>query len=587
MVTPSGTHAVGDATRPRHRLAWALLIVGLVDTVLCRLWLRDLIARLQLGSDRFEPYAVLLGEAVLAAVPTFVGLILVLEGRLPESAVDRFRRLISGRGAVWFWASIAVLLSGLIAARVYGFSPITNGDEDAYAFQARLFATGRLSATPPPVPEAFTALARVIHDGRWFAMAFPGHPLILAPGAALGRPWLSVAVVSFCSVLAIAAVGRRLLGPTGGGLAAALAALSPHVLYMQGSLLSQPSFALALLVLILLTLRLLTRPGPGIAMGTGLAWAGLFLVRPPTAVTMGAAWLGWCVWRLRSGRGTREWLQLVGVIGLAGSVGVVVYYAYNAVQAGAWGGSVYGLGMRGDPMGVSEWRLGSKVIQTAANLVRFNFFLFGWPLSLLYCLQWGRSGFPGRELRILAASTVPVIGLYTYHFAGHYWYWHELYIPATLITAGQVAAALDPTAPGASGRRSRRALAVLVAGSLCAALFIAPFLNAQWGSYVRARQAVLDVLPAPDAPQLIVVRSLPPVRDLLWRRFNGLNDPDLQNRRLFAIDPGGDGVARLAAAFPDRALILCDYDPRTARMRVEPYTAPVRSGAAPPRAEGK
>ena len=87
------------------------------------------------------------------------------------------------------------LVRGTSRAGRDGLPPIgVIDDERVYLFQARMLASGRLSAPPPPMPEMFEAL-HVLVTPRFAGKYLPGHPLVLAPFAALGAPWLGPALL--------------------------------------------------------------------------------------------------------------------------------------------------------------------------------------------------------------------------------------------------------------------------------------------------------------------------------------------------------------------------------------------------------
>jgi hypothetical protein len=124
-------------------------------------------------------------------------------------------------------------------------------DETGYVFQAKLFAAGRLTTGIPPVSEAFHTWAPnwlYEQDGHWSTFYFLGHPLALAPGAALGAMWLVPPLLGGGCVLLIGLIGRRLYDPVTGLVAALLMAASPFFLMQSSNFMSHITWVFYLLM---------------------------------------------------------------------------------------------------------------------------------------------------------------------------------------------------------------------------------------------------------------------------------------------------------------------------------------------------
>ncbi len=64
-------------------------------------------------------------------------------------------------------------------------------DEQANVFQAKVFASGRVTVDEPPVQPTSFFIPFVIHDnGRAFGKYTPGYPLVLSIGALFNQLWL-------------------------------------------------------------------------------------------------------------------------------------------------------------------------------------------------------------------------------------------------------------------------------------------------------------------------------------------------------------------------------------------------------------
>ena len=148
-------------------------------------------------------------------------------------------------------------------------------DEASYTYQAKLFASFRVTGKPPPVPEAFQIwIPQFLYQtaDKW-ATYYPfGHPLMLTPGVWLGKLWLIPSLVSSASVVLLYLIGRRLYGVRTGLLSAVLLAASPFFLMQSSNYMSHATWLFYILVSFYF---LLDRRRPalhGALCGFSLAW---------------------------------------------------------------------------------------------------------------------------------------------------------------------------------------------------------------------------------------------------------------------------------------------------------------------------
>ncbi|HUU56615.1 MAG TPA: glycosyltransferase family 39 protein, partial [bacterium] len=179
-----------------------------------------------------------------------------------------------GRGALRFVALgrrelgdwwVAGILSVAAAATAASFAYFSLGreghawEERELAFQARIFAAGRLTAPAPATDEYVTATGggagnfvvgpnEGVRDGRWFTVFMPAWPLLLAVGAALGRPWLVNPIVGLLTAFALFGYGRRLFGADAALVGVFLYALSPFAAFNNASAFAEPTFLLFLVL---------------------------------------------------------------------------------------------------------------------------------------------------------------------------------------------------------------------------------------------------------------------------------------------------------------------------------------------------
>ncbi|MCH7718337.1 MAG: glycosyltransferase family 39 protein, partial [Chloroflexi bacterium] len=136
------------------------------------------------------------------------------------------------------WYVAAVITGGAFAVTLflnysYGSRLPHVPDSVSYIFQAKLLASGRLAAPPPPVEEVFDFFFPpfIFLSGDKWASIYPfGHPLMLAIGARLGAIWLIPPLLGAASVALVFAIGRKIYSARVGLLAALLLATSPFFL---------------------------------------------------------------------------------------------------------------------------------------------------------------------------------------------------------------------------------------------------------------------------------------------------------------------------------------------------------------------
>jgi hypothetical protein len=200
--------------------------------------------------------------ALLAAAALLLAAWLGVKG-LPARGALVADRWLRHRRAPWVVGIITALIFGWVAGATLAVEPIST-DEASYLLQAEIFARGKLTAPAPPIPEFFEQVW-VMVSPRIYSKYPPGHALALAPGVALGLPWLVPFLLNIVNGALLFALLRRAAGP-----AAALLTWSAWVLS-----------------------------------GMAMAWQTSYF----SEVTLMACWLGAVAagWRWLDGHGTR-WL---------------------------------------------------------------------------------------------------------------------------------------------------------------------------------------------------------------------------------------------------------------------------------------
>lgn len=159
-------------------------------------------------------------------------------------------------------------------------------DEIVYELQGRWLLSGHLTGIEPPCSEHFAVPLTYVRSGRWIGHYPPAWPLFLAPGIAIGAPWLAPALLRIPHILLITLLGLRLGGRWTALAAAAAALASPLALLLFGSRMPHAGSTTLLLAAILLCLPPPCQTTGWRWIGAGIAFGLAFGMRPLTAVAV-------------------------------------------------------------------------------------------------------------------------------------------------------------------------------------------------------------------------------------------------------------------------------------------------------------
>ena len=232
--------------------------------------------------------------------------------------------VICGLGLAW--------IAGGVFAR-----PVSYPDAGAYRFQAELFASGRLSAPCIEDRRVLPSPHLCIHDGRVMAKYPVGQPLFLAPGMWLGAWWLMPVAGSLLTVWLVFLLARDMFGERLAIWTAGLVAVSPAMIVLGVTPMSETSSRLMLAAYLLGLVRWLRGGHWGYALLTGAALGYAFNCRPLTAVAFalpGAVFWAWSVSRDRTGN-LRAILAGLPPAILAFAIFFAVYLGWNAYHTGS------------------------------------------------------------------------------------------------------------------------------------------------------------------------------------------------------------------------------------------------------------
>jgi len=514
------------------------------------------------GELAFLLHDVLFG---LPAVIFFSMALGLLAGSRLLNAIQRLDSLESREihAIVGCAAALAFLL--VTAARILLLrNAVISDDENAYVFMAQLFASGRIYLpSPPEALRPFFDNQFLIDDGKLYGIYFPGHPAVLAIGEFLGGlHWVTTVSASLTIPLAFG-VARRVFGQRTALVALPMFLVSPYFIFSSATLLAHSTAAVLLTAFVYASLRAHERPGAlrwWLLAGAALGWAAL--TRPFSAPFFAAPWLTWLVlriWHLRSRR------AVVGacVFSMVIAGAILLLLSYQHALSGSAFESGYATYSR-----IRNWALVGQAVQAPAplpsihelanTLARFNFWLFGWPLSLVFAAFFPRSA-AGVRLFLGCAAVVLVyagISAATISTTGpaHY---SELAPALIILSAAGFVHLLEVSArPHAPIWAPRFIVSVPLMGTLCALLTFLPVYGRSLRASSELVQAPYEIVEqqVPDRA-IVFVQSLPTTTmpPYSWAYYRRNNRPDLSDRVLFVNSLGADKNKELMRYFPDRA----------------------------------
>lgn len=497
---------------------------------------------------------------LLFILPATILLSLALAEARRERLLAEFDALGNRRPS---WVSpilIALLVFGLVmVVRVYVLrESVVTDDENVYHFQARLLASGRLyTRSMPEAVRAFFDNQFIVNNGRWFGLYFLGHSAVLALALKVGlMEWVGAIEAALILLIAVG-ISRRVFNERVAVLTSALLALSPFFIFVSATHLSQPSSLLFLMLFIYGALRI--EESPRAARWWLLAAASLVcavFTRPQTGVVLALPFLARTAWvsaraRLRPGWAAPAAALVVLAGGAVGFLGVNHALTGNIFRTG------YQAYMAQGHTWLFPFGPFYTVREISQNLAQLNFWLLGWPLSLVFVAFFERSP----KAWILAA--VPAIALLWYGLvavptvaAVGPVYYTETIVPLLILTASGIERAIiflrrrvGDTLP------TRAVVAAPVAGSLACLFAFVPFEVVSLRLMADVTQAPYDLVEEHGLNHaLVFVRSLPAqhVSPGSWAYFHRNNSPDLDDPVLFVRDLGAERNQVLVRYLPDR-----------------------------------
>ncbi|MFN8597580.1 MAG: glycosyltransferase family 39 protein [Anaerolineae bacterium] len=464
----------------------------------------------------------------------------------------------------------AFILAAAMAWGVQGGMPQLE-DEQANLFQAKVFASGHITAPEPVHPEAFVIPFIVHQNGHVFGKYPPGYPLLLAIGEVIDRGWIINALASALVVLGVYLLGRDLFNHDTGLLAAALGAISPMAFMLSGTLLAHTT-AMAELIFFawgwVRARRVAERHPMRFAVLAGLAIGWATITRPYTSVVIAVPFIVVTLHDLYNH--PRDHWRTYGALVLVALGVMVIWPVYNFIATGSPTTNTYTLWWPYDKVGFGP---GYGLIPSGHTwdfaLLNFSYdfpdlgvTLFGWPTVLGLALSWVPIAlglaWPDHDRRDWALMLLPMLLV-----AAHLAYWaraSSLYGPryyAEGLPFLWLLGARGLMKFGATPwprRVIKIALPILIAYSLV--FTIEPRFLEAFDRY-RAQRAHVDYIAAARLRNALVL-----VRASVWSDYASLawqNAPQVERGNIiFAIDYGPNITAQLATAYPGRKVYYYD-----------------------------
>lgn len=317
---------------------------------------------------------------------------------------------------------------------IFIFSRLPNFyDSTAQYVHAKVFASGHLTLTAPPLYEFFAMPNTVVWQGRWFSHYPPGHMILLMLGHLAHAPWLVNPLLGGAAVILIYLLAKETFGTSTARLAAFLGLCSTQIILMSSEYMNHATALLATLIFAYAYVRMVRHPSRAYGLLCGVGMGVLFITRPLTAIGIALPFVCYALYRLY--RSPRQYSVPIVValvtfaLFLAGqgyynyqTTGDIWTYAYTASR-----GDVVTPGF-----GKKEWGVHTPWIglgNISNNVIGMNYFLFNWPLpSLIFVamLFLVPSRNPWRRLLLLSSaslSAIYIINQYQdFYFGARYLY---------------------------------------------------------------------------------------------------------------------------------------------------------------------
>lgn len=325
---------------------------------------------------------------LLATAGITVGLALLLPSRTTTTTKHRNITLVA----------VAIVFALVLSAKflILHNSP-TMDDENVYRFSARLLLHGELSV-PTNIPGEFFGQRWGVHyhNGRLYPMYSFGWPAILAVGYAIRMPWIISPLIAVGVLLLTLDFARRVFSEPVARLATLLFLTSPLLILTAATDLSPPSAAFCALATAVCAHRYTEDTRVRWLWIAGIAAGVAFQIRQLNAIAMAVPFFLYLFYQLWRSRKVLRIAALVVPVLLSAALYLTINYVMTGdplltsysrefASRGVTGGTVIGFGANYPIQvgGTGIHTFGQGTLNSCLNLIHFNIWLLGWPLSLL------------------------------------------------------------------------------------------------------------------------------------------------------------------------------------------------------------
>ncbi|MDO8670511.1 MAG: glycosyltransferase family 39 protein [Dehalococcoidia bacterium] len=290
--------------------------------------------------------------------------------------------------------AIAVALLAIFVAAFWGGAHVSQTvfdglphveDEDAFLFQAKVIATGRIFVPSPPLPQFFPTQFVIDRDGKRFGKYPPGYSAVLSLGVLAGQPRLVNPLLGAISLIVIFLIGRELYSNLVGLLAAGLGVVSPFFLMQSGSYMSHPATLVFVALFVLFFVKGSRSPNLIFPILAGATLGMAYITRQLTTAGIAVPFVLYGLVDLRRGwRSVRKY----GLMSFVFAIFAGLLLLYNRELTGDpflnpyelwWPFDTVGFGPK---VGGGEHTLEAALIESQINLTALADYLFGWPARL-------------------------------------------------------------------------------------------------------------------------------------------------------------------------------------------------------------
>ncbi|MCP5487539.1 MAG: hypothetical protein H7A43_02730 [Verrucomicrobia bacterium] len=450
-------------------------------------------------------------------------------------------------------------------------------DATSHVFQAKLFALGHLTARVPDCFPAFFQHNVVMNiNGGWHTKYFPGQAAWLAPGFALGAPWLMMPLGWAITTWAFSKLIENHYTVREQFFALALFTLSPLGLLVSASYMSHTTFLMWMLLTFVGWRKGLEsqRRSQRWFMVAGLCAGFAAITRPQDMIPAMAGAITAFLFLPMAQKAKTIRFMIPGILGGMTSLALLLFW--NAQVYGAWFSSGYNFGSSYSLTPIIQDSLGFTNSHTPAKawqyllraMLRFDTALLGWPtclpLLLIPFVRWPRE----TKHWVCGSVLITTVGLYALFpydgFELEARYYTPMIPAAILLIASSLAGWTQSTRP--EWRRIGQIF--ILSGILYSGLHVWP--HSIWPKYahayeqvdMRVYQLAQEVIPPHQKALILMKEDLH--NDFFFSSGFIHNDPELTHRLLFARYLP-DQISCLAQAFPDRSMFVIDAMTRTIR----------------------